>query len=577
MRFDDVRLGVATELRDPVDVWTATDVADVRAVVRAADAAARGGRWVAGFLTYEAGAAFDGSFPARPCAGTLPLAWFAAFERCAPAAPIETLPLRAAAVRNLRRDPGSEWFRAAVERVREEIAEGNVYQVNISDHFVGELDGGPFDLYVAMASAQRGAFHAFVDLGDAAIVSASPEQFLVWDGDLLACKPMKGTARRAVRPEHDECAGRDLAASEKDRAENVMIVDLVRNDLGRIAANGGVRVPALFDVERYETVWQMTSTVTAVARPGLDLDAVLSATFPCGSVTGAPKTAAMRLIDTLEPRPRGIHTGTIGLLAPPGQGPRARLSVAIRTAVVDRASGTVDYGAGAGITWSSHPAAEDREVDAKVEVLRAGWPRFCLLETMLLDREGPRHLDRHLARLASSAGWFGFPFDREGIARRIADLGKPAEPHRLRVVLACDGVAELQAVPLDVAPAVVQLAVADRAVRSDDVFCAHKTTHRVVYDTARAAHPGADDVVLVNERGEAVETTVANLLFREGGQWWTPPLSSGGLAGVGRAALLAEGRVRERVILAADLAACDELAVVSSMRGVRPATLVTGC
>jgi para-aminobenzoate synthetase / 4-amino-4-deoxychorismate lyase len=354
----------------------------------------------------------------------------------------------------------------------------------------------------------------------------------------------------------------------------VMIVDLLRNDLSRVAQVGSVRVPSLFEAERYETVWQLTSTVAVTPKPATTLVDVFAAAFPCGSITGAPKASAMSIIAELEGRPRGVYCGAIGVLAPPGHGARATFSVAIRTAVIDPASKLLIYGVGGGITWSSDPVAEDAEVVAKARVLSERRPPMQLLETMYLGPNGVRNKSLHLQRLLDSAAWFGFDANEMHISRKLDELGMPTEPHRVRLLLDRDGNPTVEMFVLSDGPAVVRVVVDHQIVRSDDVFCLHKTTNRSVYEAARARHPGVDDVILINERGEVVETTIANLLYRLGDSWFTPPLSSGGLDGVGRATELAIGRVSERVLFAAELPACDELAVVSSLRGVRRAEIV---
>jgi para-aminobenzoate synthetase/4-amino-4-deoxychorismate lyase len=337
-----------------------------------------------------------------------------------------------------------------------------------------------------------------------------------------------------------------------------------------------VRVPELFSLERYETVWQLTSTIEADLRPGTTLLDVFRCLFPCGSVTGAPKIAAMAVIDELEREPRGEYCGAIGVLAPPGHEPRAVFSVPIRTAVIDDAvppDRRITYGVGAGITWSSDPRAEDAEVTAKALVLRTRWPEFELLETLRRDDAGTHHLALHLDRMGASADWFAIPFDRAGIERAAAALPAAATPHRLRLLLDRHGTLTVDDAPLDPAPPVVALAIDDVATPADELFCCHKTTARGLYDAARARHPGADDVVLVNEHGMAIETTVANLAFRVDGRWFVPPLGDGGLPGIARQLALASGTVGERSIRATDLQACEELAVVNDLRGWRTAHL----
>lgn len=587
MRLDDVSRAVGYEFHEVRGTWIARSTSEVMAVLQAAEAAAQAGNWVVGFVGYEAAPAFDPAFPARPepqpqpvaaPAPELPLAWFAAFARRDEVAVVEP-PAAGPFLTDVARLHGSEWFRDGVQQVRREIELGGVYQVNLTDRFRCRLAAEPFDLYRSMAATQGGAFNAFVDLGETVVISASPEMFLRVEADTVTTRPMKGTRRRHGRPDADRARADELLASEKDRAENVMIVDLLRNDLSRVSSPGGVSVPDLFRVERYETVWQLTSTVAARLRGGIGLAELFAATFPCGSITGAPKIAAMRTIQRLEPSPRGLYCGAIGMISPAAEGarPASVWSVAIRTAVIDAASGLVEFGSGGGITYDSQPDAEDDELQSKAQVLLAARPAFGLFETILVDQHGAHHLHRHLHRLAASAEHFGFPCTQATlveIAGLVAALPPVTEAHRLRVTLDRRGRAGVELIAFDPAPATVRLGVAAARVRSDDPFMCHKTTRRAVYDQARAAHPGADDVLLVNERDEVVETTIANLLYRLGDRWYTPPLASGGLPGIGREVLLAAGEVHERVLPLAELPQCDELAVVNALRGRRPAAIL---
>jgi para-aminobenzoate synthetase/4-amino-4-deoxychorismate lyase len=355
-----------------------------------------------------------------------------------------------------------------------------------------------------------------------------------------------------------------------------MIVDLLRNDLGRIAEVGSVRVDELFSLERYPTVWQLTSQVSARIQPGTGLLDLFRALFPCGSVTGAPKRSTMQLIDVLEPTPRGIYCGAVGLVAPPSARFRARFNVAIRTVVVDRTSGQSVYGAGGGITWGSEAAAERAELHAKAAVLAHDVTEHQLLETLAFGPgEGLRHLDRHLARMADSADWAGFRFDRAGVLAAVRRaVERCTEPARVRILLSRAGQVEVDLVampPVDARP--VRLALDDDPVDDADPWLQHKTTRRDVYLTRALRHPEADDVVLLNQRGEVTETTIGNLAVRLDGRWCTPPTTSGCLPGVERGRLLEQGVLHERVLHAADLLAAEDLAVVSSLRGWRSATL----
>jgi para-aminobenzoate synthetase/4-amino-4-deoxychorismate lyase len=506
-----------------------------------------------------------------PAGDDPPLVWFGLGGPPAPVAPLAYTPFPTP---HWTADWTDDEHARAVAAVRAAIAAGDTYQCNLTDRLRSTDVEDPAALYAALVLAQRGSYNAYLDLGRHVVACASPELFVEWLGDRLRTRPMKGTAARGPATAEDREQARRLGDSAKERAENLMIVDLLRNDLSRVAQVGSVDVPELFALERYPTVWQMTSEITARARPDAGLVDEFRALFPCGSVTGAPKRSTMQLISELEPRPRGVYCGAVGLVAPPGAPFRARFGVAIRTVVVDRATGSAVYGVGGGITWDSEAAAERAELRAKAAVLTAPGGEHALLETLRWSPTGGfRNLHRHLARLADSADWLGFACDpalvRAELARALT--GRPDDA-RVRLTLQRTGLVTVEvadAPPPDAGP--VTLAVDDRPVDSASPWLRHKTTRRDVYRSCAERHPGADDVVLVNERGEVTETTIANLAVRLEGTWWTPPVSSGCLPGVERGRLLDLGVLHERVLSVGDLADAEELAVVSSLRGWRGA------
>ena len=341
-------------------------------------------------------------------------------------------------------------YAAAVACVRGHIAAGETYQCNLTDRFRATVPEDPLSLYAQLALAQQGSYNAFLDIGDHVIASASPELFFEWTGDEIRTRPMKGTAPRGRTTAEDAAQSHALRASSKERAENLMIVDLLRNDLGRIAEIGSVRVDELFALERYPTLWQMTSQVTARLRAGTGLLDVFQALFPCGSITGAPKRRTMALIRELEPGPRGVYCGAVGLLAPPSAAFRARFSVAIRTAVIDQRSGEAVYGAGGGITWGSDPARERAELRTKAAVLVHEPTEHQLVETLAATpAEGLRNVDRHLDRMADSARWFDFRFDRDAVLEAVKRMTRDvSESSRIRIVLSRDGGVDVECTSL---------------------------------------------------------------------------------------------------------------------------------
>ena len=579
-RFDDLAAGTALSFDRPSRVLAATTAADVVPVLAAVERATAAGCWAVGYVAYEAAAGLEPRWAAafRPDPQGLPLAQFAI---CDPPAHVPPVAPPAGTARSYSMGPWqrswtAEGHRADVERVRAHIAAGDVYQLNLTARMRAPVDGDLAELYADLVWAQRGRHAAYLDLGRFVVASASPELFVEWSTDRLLTRPMKGTARRG-RTTGEDAARRDaLLGSEKERAENLMIVDLLRNDLGRLAAVGSVAVPALVTAERYETVWQLTSDVTARPRSGTGLVDVFRALFPSGSVTGAPKQRAIELIGELEAEPRGVYCGAVGVVAPPGSPWRARFNVAIRTVTVDRDSGTAVFGTGGGITWGSDPAAEHAELLAKAAILAEPYEDFGLVETMAhVPGVGLRNLDRHLDRLVDSAAYFGFPVDRRAVAARLAAEVDGAPATRVRLVLHRTGAVDVTRAPLP-APAdrPVRLAMALEPVDAEQVWLAHKTTRRAVYDARAARSPAADDVVLVNRHGRVTETTIANLAVRLDGRWWTPPVSAGCLPGVERGRLLEAGTLAERDLSLADLRTAAAVAVVSSVRGWRPAVLV---
>jgi para-aminobenzoate synthetase/4-amino-4-deoxychorismate lyase len=586
-RFDDLVAGAerAFRLAEPVGVIEARRPSEVAGAIDAAGSAAARGLWAAGFVAYEAAPGLDPELsvhvraPDDPFA-ELPLAWFALFERKDDLPPLEPG----------RLDPsgsaGSPWrpsvdratYDAAVERIRELIAAGHTYQVNHTIRLRAMIRGDERGFYRDLCLAQRGGYAAFLDLGRYRVLSASPELFFRIDGERVTTRPMKGTAPRGRWLAEDEEIAARLVASSKDRAENAMIVDLLRNDLGRICRTGSVEVERMLEAERFETVWQLTSTIEGDLRPEITLLDTFRALFPSGSVTGAPKVRTTRIIADLEDSARGPYCGAIGYLAPAGSGePRASFNVAIRTVVLDAQTRTAEYGVGGGITHDSSASGEYEEIVAKARVLTDVRPAFELFESLAhVPAEGFRHLDEHLERLAGSAGYFGFRFEPEAAAaalkRAVAEVTGPSV---VRLTLARDGGLSTDVRDLPPADDAVRVALDDEPVDPSDVWLFHKTTRRAPYERRRERRPDVDDVLLVNDRGEVTESTIANLAVRLDGVWVTPPVDAGLLPGTYRNVLLRDGRMTERPVTVDELRGAGELALVSSVRGWRPAALVS--
>jgi len=472
----------------------------------------------------------------------------------------------------------SEAFGEYAERIGEikrQIALGNTYQINYTLPLETRDPLDPWQLFAGIAT--DAPYGAWLECGDLAIVSASPELFFRRDGRSITCRPMKGTAHRGMTLKADLALRDELLASAKCQAENIMITDMVRNDLGRVAAPGSVRTPELLTAEKYPTVWQLTSTVTADS--GAPTSEVMRALFPCASVTGAPKVSSMKIIAGLERTARGIYTGAIGYLRP---GRRAQFNVAIRTAVVNRVTGVTKYGIGGGIVWDSDAQQEYAECLLKARILRdeTAGADFQLLETTRwAPGQGYALLDEHLARMADSAAYFDFDFefDRERACNELKDRAQafPKTAQRVRMLLSASGILDVTSTPLNALPAgPVRLKLAANPVRVDNPFLYHKTTRRDVYDQARASVDDCDEVLLWNRDGYLTEATIANVAVNIGGRFYTPPEECGLLAGTWRGMLLASGEIEQRRIRVDELSAGDEVLLFNSVRGVYKGVLV---
>ncbi|RQR79301.1 MULTISPECIES: chorismate-binding protein [unclassified Burkholderia] len=528
-----------------------------------------------------------------------------------------------AGVAHVAKSVSRDAFDAAIAAVHDALRAGDSYQINYTYRLNFDMFGTPLALYRRLRARQPVRYGALIALPDGAwVVSCSPELFVEKHGDVLRARPMKGTAPRSADPRDDAAAAAFLASDPKNRAENVMIVDLLRNDVSRIARTGTVKVPALFSVEPYASVWQMTSTVEAGWRDGTSFAQMLRALFPCGSITGAPKHKTMELIDAIESTPRGLYTGAIGWLDAPKEGLSAGaavpdgvagcgdfcLSVAIRTLTLDAiavdAAATIGsrdaataasgrrrgrMGVGAGIVLDSVAADEYAECELKARFLTDADPGFQLFETTAATRaDGIRHLERHLARLQRSADAFGFRLDADALRREIDARCAALDgdgPYRMKLALAKDGTVDITAAalkPLPAGPVGVMLASAHgfAPTRADDALLLHKTTHRAEYDRAwQAAEAlGGFDMLFVNERGEVTEGGRSNVFVKRDGVWLTPPLSCGVLPGVMRGVLLDDPALgaKERVLTLDDVLNADELMICNALRGSVAARLIQG-
>ncbi len=575
----------------PLQVLVAHQLDEVRGVLEVVQAAALAGAWCVGYVRYEAAPAFDAALVVHVPDG--PLAWFGVYDAALPW-PQSAEVGGAVEVAWQSGLPRAD-FDHALARIHTDIAAGAYYQVNLTAPMVGCITsaaatttaafpapasmaatptpGAPAQaLFAALQRAQPGGYGLYLDTGAEQILSVSPELFFDWRDGAVLTRPMKGTAARGTTPEADAAQALALQESTKERAENVMIVDLLRNDLSRIAESFSVQVPRLFHTEALPSVWQMTSDVTARSRAGVGLADLFGALFPCGSVTGAPKAAAMQAIRALESGPRGVYCGALGVVQPGGV---ATFNVPIRTVTVQ--GGVTRCGIGSGITAGSTAQAEWDEWMHKQAFVRRASSVFDVLETLALRDGVFQQVDAHLARMATAAAHFGSPWD-EGAARAALNslMGAHGQGNwRVRLLLQPNGAVVAQAYTLPASPARVRLQLANQALeQADSEFVRFKTTHRAHYDAFTPTLPDVFDTVLWNSQGEITECTRGNVAMLLRGQWVTPPLRCGLLPGVGRAKALAEGRVTEAVVRVADVADVTQWAFVNSLRGWIAADLV---
>ncbi len=529
------------------------------------------GATAAGFISYEAASAFDSALKTPPHSA-LPLLWFGIFRAPSP------LPEKIDSIENypLRWEPNrtKEQYRSNFLRIKEALRAGESYQVNYAMRLRSMFTGDSLAFYERMRNNQRGSYSAFLDLGRFKILSCSPELFFERRDSRIETKPMKGTIRRGRTLAEDDKLRLELSGSEKNRAENLMIVDLLRNDIGRIAVTGSVKVEELFRIETYPTFHAMTSSISAEVPENVSLIDILQALFPCGSVTGAPKVSTMRLIAELEEEPRQVYCGAIGLLTRE----RAVFNVAIRTALIDSKSGIAEYGAGGGIVWDSQAEEEYEEALLKSQALTLNRPTFELTEAFLFRNGELMMLDRHLSRMQKSAQFFSFEYDEKranatlnsALQQVMENASKIEASFKIRLLLSKAGdfrVEKTLLPPPPIAESENRYALAKHSVSSEDVFLYHKTTHRRVYTERAFDFPEVYDVLLWNEREELTEFTRGNLVLRLNGELLTPPAACGLLAGTLREELLETGAIRERILHKSDLELAEEVWFINSIRG----------
>ncbi|MGA7160414.1 MAG: aminodeoxychorismate synthase component I [Bacteroidota bacterium] len=544
------------------------------------------GLFVAGYFSYECGFHFETIVRHVPHHPFLPLAWFGVyraplvyhhksgtFEGGMPDIPPATeVPY---SLKNCSLNISEGEYTKAIEVIKEYIAAGDTYQVNFTDKYTFDFDGSPISCFTGLRNKQKVGYSAFINAGGKYILSFSPELFFKLSGDRLITKPMKGTARRGKYLSEDDSIQKWLQNDEKNRSENLMIVDLLRNDVGRIAEAGSVVVKEMFAVEKYETLFQMTSTIQGTLKNNVSWYELLKSMFPSGSVTGAPKIRTMQIIHQLEHKPRGVYTGAIGYFSPNKE---AMFNVAIRTLVIDGTKG--EMGIGSGIVFDSDARQEYEECRLKAEFLTRPPENFQLIESLLWNGTY-RLLSFHIDRLRASAEHFGFSIDSENIFQRLISNQQKlsqTKAYKVRVLLESTGAVSIENQPLSNIPSSGKIIISPLRTFSGDKFLFHKTTRRRVYDSEldKAVLLGCDDVLFYNEKNEVTEGAISNIFIEQNGGLYTPPLACGLLPGVYRRHVL-ENRhgASEKALFHEDLIGADAIFICNSVRGMRKVELIT--
>jgi para-aminobenzoate synthetase / 4-amino-4-deoxychorismate lyase len=574
--LEDSHGGDSWLFSDLASVVTAKDAPSLQAAFPALRRALGANLYAAGWIGFEAGYGLEPKLIGHIEPGQ-ELLWFGLFKsrRRLSALEVETMWRTAvatpqqAAITTLTPRWSVANYAKQMAKVHDYILAGDIYQANLTFPADVRFEGSPLALYRHYRAAQRVPYGALIFTGQRWILSFSPELFFDLRQQQITAQPMKGTAPRHCLPELDQLAAEILQQDDKNRAENLMIVDLLRNDLSRVSVPGSVQVPELYGIISYPTIHQMVSTVRAKIAEATDAVDVLRALFPCGSITGAPKLRAMEIIKQVESGPRDIYCGAIGQLTPDGD---ASFNVAIRTLAIT-APGTAVLGLGSGIVADSVAEDEYRECLLKAKFLQQNAPPFDLIETMAWQPDtGWQAWQAHMLRLQNSAKYWHFPFNTLRLATEATALARDWTcPMKVRLLLSRFGESCWQAQPLKKPPQSAFVVMSHNPMRSDNIFLYHKTSHRAFYDDERhrlQAKTGCIDCLFLNERGELTEGSFTNIFMRTHHKLLTPALSSGLLPGILRQSLIESGEAREAVLTLEDLTHADELYIGNSVRGL---------
>ena len=552
----------------PTEVLVARNLSEVEALVNRVEKLVNEKKWYAvGFVSYEASPAFNSDMITSNNS-RFPLACFALFDDYLMVDQVDSYTIKETPLWRSSISVGN--YMQNISSIKKLIERGDIYQINYTTQFKTNLEN-PKDFFCHFVTDEP--YACYIETNQFQILSASPELFFELDGEKIQTRPMKGTAPRFDSLKLDNESRDQLLRSKKNKAENLMITDMMRNDLSKIAELGSVIVSDPFKVEKFSTVWQMTSTVSA--RTGASLLEILAAMFPCASITGAPKNKSMEYIKDFEKRTRDLYTGTIGMIEP---GRKAVFSVAIRTAIRDAESGETVYGSGGGIVWDSKPVLEFKEVSYKARILKSVKLNddFYLFETMRLhSKTGITLLTKHIMRLERAADYFGISFSeiatREFVENKIKALETDFDT-RIKLTLDANGKLDLYYSPISKPFQTNQLVqFASTPVSANNIFLYHKSNIREVYDAAQREMPPLVEPILFNQESEVTETNISNIVYQKDGELFTPPVRCGLLPGIMRSHLLENKIIKERVIIKNDLLKVDRLFLINSLRGWRNA------
>ena len=557
----------------PVEVLYTHDLQNVREVLnKVQNKVEKKNLIAAGYLSYEAAPAFDNAYCVNK-KGNLPLICFGLFKDYKTEITLESNNHESAEAIEWEIATNQTHYEIHLKYIKDQIKLGNTYQVNYTLRKHSKCIANPYGFF--LEKVQDAPYAAFIESDEHTIISTSPELFFKLSDESLICKPMKGTSKRGRTLNEDIALMKELKNSEKDKAENIMITDMLRNDMGKISDTGSVKVLSEFDIEKYPTVWQMTSSVKSQTRASIT--AIFEALFPCASVTGAPKVSSMKIISEIEDQPREIYTGAIGYIAPNNE---AQFSVPIRTILSNKKIDRSVYGTGSGIVWDSEWEKEWDECQNKSAILSVSHQNFELFETMRWDSNRGIFLEElHLNRLKDSAEFYNFKFSHEKINDKLHDYLKNLEPESekiIRLFLAKDGETRLttSAYKEHNKDKSQLISLAMQPVDSDDLSLYHKTTIRGIYEDATGENPDCDDVLLWNEDGHITESTISNIIFKKDSEYFTPPISCGLLGGTYRTHLINQGHLVERIIPKTEINLYSEIYLINSVRGKYPVKLI---